>query len=238
MRWRVGLLSALDYPMMGHIIRALLQRGVPIDAVILDAKGFGENAQKIHDERTAGRLPPVPVDDFEDERLPYYFVKTHSSVACAELVKTLDLDILVNAGTPRILTSLILTAPKIGVLSCHPGLIPQFRGCTNVEWAIFHDEPVANTVFYMGTEIDRGPIVLKEIVEIFKVDRYEDIRVRTQTAGFDVLARAIAAILRDYIRPSDLPMPDEGRYFSVIGAKEMSTVREKLIRGAYLYQTK
>ena len=87
--------------MMGHIVCALLQRGVRIDAVILDAKGFGENAQKIHDERTAGRLPRVPVDDFkEDEWLPYYFVKTHSSVACAELVNTLDLDILVNARVP------------------------------------------------------------------------------------------------------------------------------------------
>ena len=56
------------------------------------------------------------------------------------------IDLLVNAGTPRILKSNLLKAPSIGVINCHPGILPDFRGCTCVEWAIYLDQPIGNTV--------------------------------------------------------------------------------------------
>lgn len=235
-RWRVGLLGALDYPMMGYIIRAFLKRNISVDAVIIDAKGFGPKAQEIHDQRTRGKLPRIAIEEFEQAMFPFFVVSNHSSETCASLVRSLDLDILVNAGTPRILKKVILDAPRAGILSCHPGMIPRFRGCTNVEWAIFHDEPVANTVFYMSTEIDRGPIILQEKVFFSKNDDYETIRVHTQVVGFDLLARGVEKVLQQRLVPAMLPHPGEGQYFPVIGADEMNAVREKTSRGAYRYQ--
>lgn len=230
---RVGLLSTINDPLLGSIIQELLRERVRPDAIILDAKGFSARDARLHEERTVGRLPPIPLEHFESLQMPCYVVANHSSEAAGALVRALSLDLLVNAGTPRILGAEILQAPRVGIVNVHPGLLPAFRGCMCVEWAIYLDEPVGNTVHFMNERIDEGPIVLQEAVAIGPRDSYVDVRVRIYEQGAILLARGVRNVIDEQLVPSMLPPQPPGRYFSVMEPEKMHAVREKLACGTY-----
>jgi methionyl-tRNA formyltransferase len=233
---RLALLSTLDAPLLGYLMRDLTAEGVSISAVVFDQKGQAARDHRIHEERTAGRLPALPLEEFESLRIPFYFVADHRSTATADLVRSLSLDLLLNAGTPRILGAELLRAPSIGVLNCHPGLLPRFRGCTCVEWAIYLDEQVGNTVHFMNEHIDEGPILLQEGLRFGREDAYVDVRVKVYEHGNRLLARAARKVLTEGILPDRLEPQVGGRYFEVIDDGKMKNVIDKLARGDYAFQ--
>jgi methionyl-tRNA formyltransferase len=233
----VALLSTLEAPMLGRLIQECVRQGVAIDALILDSKPRNPRDEKIWEERTAGRLPPVPLAELEAARIPAYFVKNHNAPATAELVRHLKLDLLVNAGTPRILKTEMLSAPSIGVLNCHPGLLPAFRGCTCVEWAIYLDEQVGNTVHLMSEGIDEGPILMTEGLTFTRDDRYPDVRVKVYEAANELLARALRRIQQERLgRDAFRAQEAGGRYFKVIEPEKMEAALAKLDAGRYAFQ--
>ena len=235
-RPKVGMLTTPGAPFAGRVLSELRARDVPVNAVILDAKGFSEKDQRIHADRTAGRLPPVALEDFATESISFHDVASHNAPETASLIKWLGLDILVNSETPRILHKLILDAPRIGILNCDPGLLPAFRGCTCVEWAIYYDQQVGNTVHLMSEGIDKGPIVAREGLTFATTDTYVDVRVEVFTAGIRLLAGAAADIYFGRLAPENFERQGEGRYFDIIDEKKMAAVKRKLVDGVYAYQ--
>ncbi len=233
---RVGLLSTLDAPFLGYVLRALIQEAIPIHALLFDAQPVSERDRRLHHERTAGRFPLIPLSEFEALRLPCYFVADHTSAASIALVRALELDVLVNAGTPRILTPEFLRASRGGVLNGHPGLLPQFRGCACVEWAIYLDEQVGNTVHFMNEEVDGGPILLQEGLVFEPTDTYVDVRVKVHEHGHTLLVKGLKRVLTERLTPAQLPPQPPGRHFGVIPEVYMRVVVEKLARGAYAFQ--
>lgn len=236
MTLRIGLLSTIQAPFLGYIVRELAHLGISIDAVFLDMKPQTEKDRAIYEERTAGQLPPLGLEQFESLKIPFYIVSNHSSLACANLVRGLELDLLVNAGTPRILKPVILEAPTVGVLNCHPGLLPKFRGCTCVEWAIYLDEPVGNTVHFMNVAIDEGPIIIQEGVPIGKADSYAEVRVKVYQHACALLARGVQKVVMDELSPARMLPQGPGQYFGVIDQNKMACVVKKLERGEYSFQ--
>jgi folate-dependent phosphoribosylglycinamide formyltransferase PurN len=232
----IGLLSTHNDPLLGRLMHELAAEELVPVAVILDSKQCSERDLAIHQERTEGLLPPIPLHELQRFRIPFYFVDDHRSPETVRLVDSLGIDLLVDAGTPRILTASILNAPTIGVVSCHPGLLPHFRGCTCVEWAIFLDEQVGNTIYFMDEGIDEGPIILQEPLEFHKKDRYPDVRAKVYRSGQQLLARAIKLICSRNLRPGLLELQGEGRYFPVIDDEKLAAVKAKLAAGGYAYQ--
>ena len=233
---RVSLLSTLNAPFLGHMIRAFSASGIPIDSVILDSKLESTKDLAIHEERTRGRFPQVPLHEFEAQYIPIFSVAHHSSDVTAELVRKRQIDLLINAGTPRILRSNVLGSPRIGVLSCHPGLLPSLRGCTCVEWAVYLDEQVGNTVYFMNESIDGGPIVLKEGLVFRKTDTYVDVRTSVYQNGLRLLTQGVKKVITEGLTPRSLEAQGEGRYYRVIDAEKMQQVVAKLQGGDYAYQ--
>ena len=73
---------------------------------------------------------------------------------------------MILAGSGIVKESL-LKIPREGTLNCHPGLLPRYRGCTCLEWALYEDEPVGATCHFVTPEIDAGDIVRKEIMPVY-----------------------------------------------------------------------
>ena len=236
MKTRIGFLSTEDSLFLGRFLNAFLERDLSVDAIIFDSKGIGRRAHELHQERTAGRLAPLPVSVVQRKLIPRYQVDSHSSQETADLVNNLKIDLLINAGTPRILKRPILDAPRLGVLNCHPGLLPQFRGCTCVEWAIFLDSEVGNTVHFMDEGIDTGPIVLKEPLIFHKTDNYVEVRLKVLVASFALMARAATEVVQKQLRPSLLNSQAPGEYYRVIDHDKYQKVKEKLQKGSYVFQ--
>ena len=233
---RIGILSTADGPRLGYVVSALREQDIAIACILVDAKRTTERERAFLEERTEGKLPPIPLAALDRRDIPCVTVGRHGSEACLAEIRNRELDILVNAGTPRILEPPMLRAPRIGIVNCHPGLLPDFRGCTCVEWAIYLDEPIGNTVHFMNEGIDEGPIIVKEAVSLRKSDTYSDARVAVYRAGFRLLAEGLRKTVNEGLRPEHLPPQGPGRYFPVIPEHKMIEMCDKLRRGAYAYQ--
>lgn len=140
--------------------------------------------------------------------IPYHIVRHNSKDAC-ELVKRLELDLGIILGA-RILKSKIINAFQKGILNLHPGWIPEVRGLDSIKWAISEDKPLGVTAHLITPDIDHGPIVKREKIEIFKDDSLMDIFLRIQNLELILMKEAIHAI---EVGASSFPMPESGTYY-------------------------
>lgn len=233
---RTSLLSDYNAPLLGYVINNLLDQDIIIDSIIFNSKIRSKNDLIRHQERTKGTMFPIPLSNYDAHFIPCFFMSNHSSQETIALVKTRQIDLLINAGTTNILKTEITNAPQIGVINCHPGLLPKFRGCTCVEWAVFLDEQVGNTVHFINEKIDGGPIILKEVITFRKQDNYADVRVKVYKYGFALLAEGIKKVIQEGLTPENLTPQPPGRHFGVIQSDKLQNVKEKLEKGLYVFQ--
>ena len=129
-----------------------------------------------------------------------------------------------------------MNAPSIGVLNAHPGLMPKFQGCNNLEWAIYLDKKVGVTVHLMTEKIDNGPIIIQKSLMFNKDDDYFDIRMKVYRLWFRLLARGINNIISQKYIINDIKQMGEGRYFKRIPNNLLREIIEKTSKGKYKYQ--
>ena len=166
---------------------------------------------------------------------PFYFVENHNGDKCLRMIERLGLDCLVNAGTPRKLSARILNGVKHGAINVHPGILPGYRGCSCVEWAIYNDDKVGNTAHFMTEEYDQGPIIMSEWYKFPKNIDYQSIRVRTYRAGFFLLGKVVSLVAKSGMKPCDGTPQPPGRYWNPIPDDKMTIVLSKLSSGKYRY---
>jgi methionyl-tRNA formyltransferase len=233
---KVAVLGNIRSPLTGRTVQALIERGVAPSAILLDAREESDKDLAIWQQRTGGRLPPLPLHMFAPAAIPAFFVENTNSQVTIDLVRGLGLELLVNGGCPRILSAEVLASVPHGVLNIHPGLLPEFRGASCVEWAIHKDRPVGNTIHFMTVGIDEGPVVLQESYTFGRNDRYQDIRVVVHQHGFALLARAVERVAAERMRATDARPQGPGNYYKPMPPAELTAVIEKLEQGRYRYQ--
>jgi len=227
----VIILSCINSALLEPMINACKGTFINIEGVIMD----GELPQR-DQENVRSRLEPGykirGLADFDYPDITFYFVKDHNSKDTLEIVRMMKSRYMINAGTPRILKGDILTV-KGGVLNCHPGILPKYRGCTCVEWAIYNNDPVGATVHFMDEGIDKGPIVLQDTLTILPHQSYETIR--TNMLGFtaELMARGIKKCYSDGLVPVKMPSQEGRSYFKPIPEDKLSVIKEKLSKGLY-----
>ena len=79
-------------------------------------------------------------------------------------------------------------------MNVHPGLLPEYRGCSCVEWAIFNDDPIGNTVHFMDLDYDTGPIIDRRAYQFCKENNYVDIRTKVYLDGGKLASKALTGI--------------------------------------------
>jgi methionyl-tRNA formyltransferase len=225
----ISLLSTIDSPILGYMVQAFVKEGVPIHSVLLDSKVFSEKDQKIFAGRTGGRMPAIPLATFEAKHIPCFFFSTHVSESCKDFIVKEKIDLLINAGTPRILPAAIIDAATKGVLNCHPGLLPHYRGCSCVEWALWNNDPVGNTVHFMTEKIDKGMILAKEETVRSVHDSYQDVRVNTYMQGFALMARTVQRLISGKLTEKDFVEGTEGTYWKPMPDETFEKLLERFV---------
>ena len=236
----VGLLSNIKSPMLPLTIASIRQHGVSDIIGILDQKTESEKDLKIWLERTGGafervKYGPPNLYAFEKDALPFYFVTNHNSEACLGLINKLGVDMLVNAGTPRKLEREILDSVPHGVINVHPGILPKYRGCTCVEWAIYNDDKIGNTAHFLTESYDEGPIITSEWYEFPSDTDYRSIRIRTYRDGFMLMGKVVASIVRSGMTQKDGIPQGEGYFWNPIPEDKMAEVLRKIETREYKY---
>ena len=188
------------------------------------------------DERTEG-LVDVPSQEGVDIRrgVKFYNLDSHISASAIETYKSLNVSCLVNAGTPRKITDSVFSTVPNGVLNVHPGILPYYRGCSCVEWAIFNDDRIGNTIHFMDSGYDTGPIIEIEPYTFPRSYRYAEIRSSVYIRGC-VLAAKYIRLLQEGSDLSQLAKPQDinsGKFWKPMDFDTQAYVIDKVNSGRY-----
>jgi len=235
-QFQVGVLSTLTAPLLPRLLQALFESRIRGVCVLLDSKQQSEKDRRIWQERTEGAFAGGPsLHDFTSHGLAIYAVRSHNDEECIDLIKRLDLSLLINGGTPRKLNSGMLKSVPQGVINVHPGVLPKYRGASCVEWAIYNDERVGNTAHFMADGYDEGPIIQIESYDFSHVDTYRSIRVKTYRESIRLMAETVKKVLHQRLTPDDGQIQGAGELFPPIPDEKMEQVLIKVAAKSYRY---
>jgi len=80
------------------------------------------------------------------------------------------------AGYMKIISTEFVNEYKFRIMNIHPALLPSFRGLHAQKQALDYGVKVSGcTVHFVNDEVDTGPIILQQAVNVYTTDTEEDI---------------------------------------------------------------
>lgn len=199
---------------MGKRIAVLVSGGGTNLQALIDAQGRGElgggqivavisskqGAYALQRAANAGITGYVlPRKDFASNRA--------MTVALVDMLKDLQIDLVVLAGCMVIFTQELVDAYPNAVMNVHPALIPSFCGEGYYGLRV-HEEALrygvkltGATVHFVSEECDGGPIIAQKSVEIREGDTPEVLQKRVmEEAEWKLLPHAVSLFCQDRLR--------------------------------------
>lgn len=146
---------------------------------IIGQSAFGESVLQAlvnKDENIVGvfcppdseNKPPDPIKvTAQANNIPVFQFSRMRDSECIETFKSLSSDLCIMAYVVDIVPDQILDAPTKGTIQYHPSLLPKHRGPSSINWAIIKgDKQTGFTIFWPDGDLDTGPILYQEIVDI------------------------------------------------------------------------
>ena len=126
------------------------------------------------------------------------------TVALVDMLKDLQIDLVVLAGCMIIFTEELVDAYPNAVMNVHPALIPSFCGAGYYGLRV-HEEALrygvkltGATVHFVSEECDGGPIIAQKAVEIQEGDTPEILQRRVmEEAEWKLLPQAVSLFCQD-----------------------------------------
>jgi UDP-4-amino-4-deoxy-L-arabinose formyltransferase/UDP-glucuronic acid dehydrogenase (UDP-4-keto-hexauronic acid decarboxylating) len=119
---------------------------------------------------------PSLIDISKKLHIPYITSKVNE---CEEIVRKFNPDIIVSIYYRYIVNKEILDVPLKGCFNLHPSLLPQYRGCSSLTWALINGETHAGVTYhYMEESVDSGNIILQASFNIENNDTQGSIYLR------------------------------------------------------------
>lgn len=115
-------------------------------------------------------------------------------------------DVFVVVAYGQILSTEILSMPKLGCINVHGSLLPSYRGAAPIQWSIVNGDRLTGiTTMLMDQGMDTGDMLLKAKTEIKLLDNAHDLATKLALQGADLLLetllkleqKAITAIPQD-----------------------------------------
>jgi len=129
------------------------------------------------------------------------------TIALVEMLRSLEIDLVVLAGCMVIFTQELVDAYPNAVMNVHPALIPSFcgegyYGLRVHEAALSYGVKVSGaTVHFVSEECDGGPIILQKAVPVLEMDTPETLQKRImEEAEWKLLPQAVALFCQGKLR--------------------------------------
>jgi methionyl-tRNA formyltransferase len=162
--------------------------------------------------------------------IPIKSVSDLNSPMAESFLKNADPDLIVFTGGGLIRKN-ILSIPKMGVLNCHTGWLPQYRGMDVVEWALLESRAkhpqLGLSLHFMDSSLDTGPIVMQKKITLEKKDTVESIRARMQPMMVEVMLQGVRRLRDGKIKPRS-QQADDGHQYYVMHPRLLAEVKKLL----------
>src|ERR1035437_7021552 len=126
-----------------------------------------------------------------------------------EALRTLAPDLIVLADYGQLIPRVLLDLPPRGFLNLHPSALPRHRGAAPIPATILAGDTESEvTLMVVSEEMDAGPIVATEPLQV----RPDDTAVTLEERAAEAAARLLRRALPDWLagRLPARPQPDEG----------------------------
>lgn len=223
---RFAVLTSTNFPLKEYIFAKLLSANLLPDVIFAKDNGINKTDQgllknrfeslirKSNNENTSNMFSEVNIATFGDPKVQKTLVEK-------------DIKFAVNLGLGEKLKSKDLLELEMGVISCHPGRLPNYRGSMCPEWALLQGMPIYNSIFKMNYEYDEGPVLLEKEVELNYPISYENFRTKIFTEGVDLLTEAISSLISSKLTTANFRNQGVGTTFRPMDSDTFNTVKER-----------
>ena len=210
--------------LMRKVLNKLLLREKPLDCD--GDETFLAQSQQIHlKEKTLFEWA-------KNRNIPILNVSDHNQPESQIFLEKAEPDLIIFTGGGLIHEN-ILGIPLLGVLNCHSGWLPKYRGMDVIEWAVLETgqrkPEMGITLHFMDRGVDTGPILLQKKVELKKEDTFEGIRRRIEPMMVKLIIEGVCGF-RDKTLQSKLQKPGDGRQYYVMHPRLQAVARNRLNR--------
>ena len=127
--------------------------------------------------------------------IEYIYPVNINSSKFIEIARSYKCDLFVSMSFNQIFKTDIINLPRLGVINCHAGKLPFYRGRNILNWALINDEDEFGiTVHYVDEGIDTGDIIKQRCFEITDSDDYGSLLKKAYVECSDILYDAIKEI--------------------------------------------
>ena len=157
----------------------------------------------INDERFDIKFV-VPRNDTKDETLlnfskeydiEYFKLDNVNSETSLNKILKYDCDVLVSMSFNQIFRKDIINLTPIGIINCHAGKLPFYRGRNILNWVLINDEKEFGiTVHFVDEGIDTGDIILQKTFSITDSDSYKTLLNTSYSACANILYKSLVQI--------------------------------------------
>ena len=234
---KFGILSSLNHPFLQIFLSCIPDYIRTNICVIIDSKPLNEKNLQIWSRRTSNNFSNIPSLYSSESPTPFYFVENHVSKTAIKLYRDLELIALFNCGTPRKISTEVIDSLPHGVINVHPGLLPFYRGCSCVEWAVINNDRVYLTAHYMTSEYDAGPIIATFPLLIESNFSYTDLRAAVYVQTAQAIFAVIDMIVTHGYKPDDAVIQNEklSKYWDPMSEEIEQKVIEFVNSGHYQF---
>jgi methionyl-tRNA formyltransferase len=240
--FKVLLLAYPDNPIGPIFLKTFLKSQLLVSGIIVEQKNGTHNWSRLKKKvEKDGLLTAIKrtlhifilkilkkniVGVAEKKGIPIHWVKKFNSPACAELLASLNADILAIVSAP-ILKDTIFTKAKKGCLNAHPGWLPKYRGLGANAYSLQNGDAPAVSVHFIDSGIDTGQIIIREKIAIQAKDTVAKINDRAMVQGAQLMATIIRKIKNDQLV---MPMIHEaqGKLYKAMPYAEVKKVNARL----------
>ena len=130
-----------------------------------------------------------------DNNIPVYQPTKLRDGAAAELIKSLNPDILVVVAYGRILPDEMLNIAKYGAINVHASLLPKYRGAAPIQWAVLNGDKITGvSTMYLASEMDTGDVIYTAETEIGEFETSGELFDRLMVMGAELLHKTLTDI--------------------------------------------
>lgn len=188
--------------------------------LVVTVSGSGSNLQVLIDQIEAGNLDAEIVGVISSRpgvlaleraerhgipthvlRLREFPVRTDFDHALCELLKSLQPDLIVEAGYMVLLGQEVLDSFTNRIINLHPALCPLFPGMHGIEEALEYGVKVTGcTVFIVDGGCDTGPIVGQRAIAVKDDDTAESLGPRVHAEEHVLLPQVVRAFAQGRVK--------------------------------------
>jgi methionyl-tRNA formyltransferase len=108
-------------------------------------------------------------------------------------------DVLCSIYYRNIIRKAVLDSVNFKAMNLHPSLLPKYRGCSSLTWAMINQEAEAGFSYhYIDEACDTGKLILQKKLQIFKFENQTNVYQRAMFEALEHFNEAFELLINGY----------------------------------------